>query len=154
MWQSYTSTLHTSEQLVTVPCELILNKPSNQVSIPDTTDFGFILSTEMDWAAVDVMECQGGFCILRVDTQACVSSHYNAQALPSTPANMLLYLKIALSMTGLFASKTPVGAISMVESTSSVTKQIRYQSTVASQHVMEINCKNENNDECTPEETV
>jgi len=69
---------------------------------------------------------------------------------------MLVYQKTALSMTGLFASYTTMGSISEVQPTrtSTVNKKIRHITAVGIRYVMEIDCKNEDYDECTPAETV
>jgi len=85
-WESYTGTLQTGVQLVVVSCELIGDSAEHPVvSIPNTTDFGFILAARTDLAGIDIMECHAGYCMLRVDTRGCVSTHYNAPALPSIP---------------------------------------------------------------------
>jgi len=156
-WESYSDTLQTGVQLVVVSCELIRDSARHAVVlIPYTTDFSFVLATRTGLAGIDIMECHPGYCMLRVDTRGCLSTRYNAPALPSTPRNMLVYQKTALSMTGLFASHSTMGGISEVQPTPPlrVTKQIRHITAVGIRYVMEIDCKNGDYGKCSPAEIV
>jgi len=104
MWNCHVASLSNNQHLTVVSCLLTDEATRTDLSMPNTTDFGFILNTLPVGvqSSVSVVECKesDAFCILRIDTGACINSKFVTKYMPSTPENGNHWTRVLMSMMG------------------------------------------------------
>ena len=103
MWHRHVAALTETQRLAIVSCSIENEADIPLLSMPNSTDFGFIMEPSRAFGSVHVVECNnhgGAFCMVRIDMESCINSKYVQGALPGTNVNIHNWMSLIMSMMG------------------------------------------------------
>jgi len=156
MWNCHVASLSNNQHLTVVSCLLTDEATRTDLSMPNTTDFGFILNTLPVGvqSSVSVVECKesDAFCILRIDTGACINSKFVTKYMPSTPENGNHWTRVLMSMMGSALVRMQSTGFRQIPNNRTTQSIILGVNSTGTEVAFMCTCNNEQNVTCTLEE--
>jgi len=154
MWQRHVSFLAENQGLAIVSCHVADNVADiSQLSMPASTDFGFMIRAPGTPSSVRVVECSnaGAFCMVRIEIEGCINSNHVLAFLPNVDANIHNLWNLVMSMMGSAAAmmKTRDYRTVPAPATGYTSRVISGLNATAGYFAFNSTCTNEDNVPCT-----
>lgn len=153
LWDTHKLPISPNQQLIVVTCdENTIN--TDDVSMPSTTDFSFILAEPRAETTLETMECGKAFCMIRITTKTCMNSKYIIGMYPSTNNYIFEVIHMQMSLMGAAASMMRLVAFDAIHNRVPEKRVIMGVDSFAQYATFTATCINEVGDFCTlPEAT-